>query len=182
MKKKTRVVSTALALYLVIGTWKGYVALFDKGAEEPKQVFPCPVAALPQQDQEALQQGIIDGVENPFSTLYARKCQEVCSYLSMTAHQKILSLFFVSTDWFNSLSEEAQAALIQVATEAGDVFSKEMMPKDNAVALEAFKEAGVEIIEDVDIAAFKQATLSVYENWSVDVYNLIQEQMAAIAD
>lgn len=59
MKKKTRVVSTALALYLVIGTWKGYVALFDKGAEEPKQVFPCPVAALPQQDQEALQQGII---------------------------------------------------------------------------------------------------------------------------
>ena len=130
----------------------------------------------------ALQQGIIDGVENPFSTLYARKCQEVCSYLSMTAHQKMLSLFFVSTDWFNSLSEEAQAALIQVATEAGDVFSKEMMPKDNAVALEAFKEAGVEIIEDVDIAAFKQATLSVYENWSVDVYNLIQEQMAAIAD
>ena len=130
----------------------------------------------------ALQQGMIDGVENPFSTLYARKCHEVCGYLSMTAHQKMLSLFFVSTDWFNSLSEEAQNALIQVATEAGEVFSNEMMPNDNAVALEAFKAAGVEVIEDVDIAAFREATLSVYENWSVDVYNLIQEQMAAVAE
>jgi len=125
---------------------------------------------------------MIDGVENPFSTLYARKCHEVCGYLSMTAHQKMLSLFFVSTDWFNSLSEEAQNALIQVATEAGEVFSNEMMPNDNAVALEAFKAAGVEVIEDVDIAAFREATLSVYENWSVDVYNLIQEQMAAVAE
>ena len=59
MIKKTCLISSALALYLVIGTWKGYVALFDKGAEEPKQIFPCPVAALPQWDQEALEQGIL---------------------------------------------------------------------------------------------------------------------------
>lgn len=130
----------------------------------------------------ALQQGVIDGVENPFSTLYARKCHEVCGYLSLTGHQKMLSLFFVSTDWFDTLSVEAQSALIQVATEAGEVFSKELMPADNAVALAAFKDSGVEIIEDVDIAAFREATLGVYENWDMDVYNLIQEQMAAVAD
>ena len=127
-----------------------------------------------------LQQGIIDGLENPYSTLYARKCHEVCGYLSLTAHQKMLSLFFVSTDWFNSLSEEAQTALVQVANEAGVVFSEELMPQDNQVALDAFLEAGVEIIDDVDIAAFKEATLSVYDNWSIETYNLIQEQMEAL--
>lgn len=130
----------------------------------------------------SLQQGMIDGVENPFSTLYARKCHEVCGYLSLTGHQKMLSLFFVSTDWFNTLSEEAQNALIQVATEAGEVFSNELMPADNERALDAFKAAGVEIIEDVDIHAFREATLGVYENWDMDTYNLIQEQMAAVTD
>ena len=56
---KKRLFSAIAALYVVLGTWKGYVALFDQGAQEPKQIFPCPVEALPQQDQEALENGII---------------------------------------------------------------------------------------------------------------------------
>lgn len=48
-----------LALYVVVGTWKGYVALFDQGAAEPKQIFPCPVEALPESDQKALEEGIL---------------------------------------------------------------------------------------------------------------------------
>lgn len=54
-----RLLSSLLALYVVIGCWKGYVALFDQGAEEPKQIFPCPVEALPEVDQQALENGII---------------------------------------------------------------------------------------------------------------------------
>ena len=57
--KKRILFSALLALYVVIGTWKGYVALFDQGAAEPKQIFPCPVEALPEPDQEALKNGII---------------------------------------------------------------------------------------------------------------------------
>ena len=44
-----------LALYLLLGSWKGYVALFEKGAEEPSQIFPCPVSALPEADQQKLE-------------------------------------------------------------------------------------------------------------------------------
>ena len=54
-----RLISYFLALYVVIGCWKGYVALFDQGAEEPKQIFPCPVEALPEADQVSLENGII---------------------------------------------------------------------------------------------------------------------------
>ena len=57
--KKRILFSALLALYVVIGTWKGYVALFDQGGAEPKQIFPCPVEALPEPDQEALNNGII---------------------------------------------------------------------------------------------------------------------------
>ena len=54
-----KLMGVILALYVVIGCWKGYVALFDQGAAEPKQIFPCPVTALPEKDQEALKNGII---------------------------------------------------------------------------------------------------------------------------
>ena len=54
-----RLISYFLALYVVIGSWNGYVALFDQGAAEPKQIFPCPVEALPEADQQALENGII---------------------------------------------------------------------------------------------------------------------------
>ena len=54
-----RQLTSLLALYLVLGSWKGYVALYEKGAEEPKQIFPVTVTVLPPADQIALEQGII---------------------------------------------------------------------------------------------------------------------------
>ena len=50
--------SFLLVLYLMLGNWKGYVALFGKGQEEPKQIFPCPVDSLPEGDQQRLLEGI----------------------------------------------------------------------------------------------------------------------------
>lgn len=54
-----RILTSLLALYVILGSWKGYVALFDKGNEEPKQIFPTLVSTLPEADQIALEKGII---------------------------------------------------------------------------------------------------------------------------
>lgn len=54
-----KILPTALLLYVVLGSWKGYVALFNQGSEEPMQIFPYAVASLPPADQEALEKGII---------------------------------------------------------------------------------------------------------------------------
>lgn len=56
---RKKVFSAFLALYVVLGTWKGYVALFDKGKDEPRQIFPNTVASLPAEDQAALEKGIV---------------------------------------------------------------------------------------------------------------------------
>jgi len=53
-----RHLTALLALYLLLGSWKGYVALFENGKEEPRQIFPCPVSALPDADRTALEQKI----------------------------------------------------------------------------------------------------------------------------
>ena len=49
-----RSLSLLAAWYLLLGTWKGYVALFENGNEEPRQIFPCAVDTLPEADQKAL--------------------------------------------------------------------------------------------------------------------------------
>lgn len=47
-----------IIFYLILGSWKGYVALFEKNASEPRQIFPCTVISLPEADQAAIEQGI----------------------------------------------------------------------------------------------------------------------------
>lgn len=56
---RNRILPPILALYVILGTWKGYVAIFEKDAAEPRQIFPTTVASLPESDQIALEKGII---------------------------------------------------------------------------------------------------------------------------
>ena len=53
-----RHLSSLLLLYLILGTWKGYVALYQQNRTEPTQIFPCKVSALPEIDQLSLEKGI----------------------------------------------------------------------------------------------------------------------------
>lgn len=55
---KKRFLHTALAMAFLLGCHKGYVALWEVGAAEPKQIFPLTVDSLPPADQELLERGI----------------------------------------------------------------------------------------------------------------------------
>ena len=55
---RQRIRTALLTLTVIVGVWRGYVALFDPGKEEPRQIFPCPVSSLPETDQEALEKRI----------------------------------------------------------------------------------------------------------------------------
>lgn len=58
-----------LAFSLVLGSFRGYIALFDKGVSEPRYVYPYAVASLPEADRLALEQGIRVGNEEELSRL-----------------------------------------------------------------------------------------------------------------
>ena len=53
-----RNISLLLCLGLLLGSFRGFVALFEEGKSEPRQVFPYSVASLPPEDQDALRKGI----------------------------------------------------------------------------------------------------------------------------
>lgn len=55
---KKRLLALFLLASMTLGCFRGYLALFDKGASEPRQIYPCPVASLPDTDRAALEKGI----------------------------------------------------------------------------------------------------------------------------
>ena len=56
---KTEHIPLLLALALVMGSWKGYLALFPAGETEPRQIFPVQTDTLPEPDRLALEEGIV---------------------------------------------------------------------------------------------------------------------------
>ena len=53
-----RFLTVLLSLGLILGSFRGYVALFEEGKKEPRQVFPYRTETLPLADQVALNKGI----------------------------------------------------------------------------------------------------------------------------
>ena len=50
--------SLILSLGLILGSYKGYLALYETPNPEPKQIFPCSLDTLPPVDRQALTDGI----------------------------------------------------------------------------------------------------------------------------
>lgn len=59
----------------------------------------------------ALQQGTIEGQENPPSTLLANGWYEVQDYLAMTNHQIAMNFILFNENFYNSMSAEDQAVV-----------------------------------------------------------------------
>jgi len=56
--KKRRYPYLALILTIILGTHKGFLALWRTGEEAPLRVFPLAAASLPPADQQMLARGI----------------------------------------------------------------------------------------------------------------------------
>lgn len=51
-------IAVMLLLGLYLGSYKGYLSLWDSEKAEPLQIYPCPVTSLPPADQQTLEKGI----------------------------------------------------------------------------------------------------------------------------
>lgn len=110
----------------------------------------------------SLQQGTIDGLENPLSVLYSGAYQEVAKNLMLDGHIRDLSSICISNDFFSTLTEEQQGWLIQSCEEAGE-YQNELAEAADEEALQNLQDAGV-IVNEVDVESFKAAAESFYED------------------
>ena len=104
----------------------------------------------------ALQQGTVDGQENPIGVIVSAKFSEVQKYLSLTNHVYSPAVIIVSPSVWDGLSDEEKTAF----KEAGKAAAKAMREKVRADAdsgVETLRSQGMEVVTDVDRAAFEKA-------------------------
>lgn len=129
----------------------------------------------------ALQQGTIDAFEQPTAVIYAGKYYEAAKHLTITEHVKNNTTWICGSKFFESLTPEQQALLIETGNDAG-IYCNEQYETQTATAIEGLKSAGVEIHE-IDLTEFREAAKAFYELpeftsvWSADLYNRVQGAM-----
>jgi TRAP-type transport system periplasmic protein len=90
---------------------------------------PTPIAFT--EVYNALQQGVVDGQENPIGVTYANGFGEVVNYLAWTDHLVGFMLITISDDVFQGLTPEQQDALVQAAEDAR-VYNEQLLEDLNA--------------------------------------------------
>lgn len=128
----------------------------------------------------ALQQGVVDGQENPLINIYSSKLHEVQPYISMTNHKYEATPFLASKIVFDGLSPEDQEIVRTAAREAGQL--NRQMVRDQSNELRATLEAAGVTFNEVDPAPFVAATQAVYDKWRAQYPELVDELVAAARD
>lgn len=113
----------------------------------------------------ALQQGTIQGQENPVNVIHAFKMWDSQKYVSMTRHAYAAAVITFSLDKFNKLPADIQKIFIDSAQEAAE-YERAWVAENEAKQIEALKANGMEIIEDPNLESFKQAVQPVYTKYT----------------
>ncbi|HJG65184.1 MAG TPA: sialic acid TRAP transporter substrate-binding protein SiaP [Corynebacterium stationis] len=137
-----------------------------------------PVAVAFEEVYLSLQQGLVDGQENPISLTAENSLDEVVDYVSLSRHAVGSQLIIVARDTWERLSEQEQADL-QAAISDVRAQNRQCADEDEQETMTRWKEQGTpEIIEDVDREAFMEKAHAYWEeNLSpeeLEVYNSIR--------
>ena len=134
------------------------------------------LGANPQQMQwtetfSALQQGVVDGQENPIgAVIIPQRVYEVQKYITPWHYSYDPIFIAVSQKRWDSWDAETQEMVQAAATEAME-YQKEITREATAQGLETLAAEGMEIYEptDADLEAFRAATKEPFDTWAAKV-------------
>jgi tripartite ATP-independent transporter DctP family solute receptor len=109
----------------------------------------------------ALQQGVVDGQENPIATIRSMNYFEVQKHLSLTYHTYTPGAVMVSPKLWNTLSADQKTVLQKSVNEAAQSQRKAVSDKE-AEDLAFLKSKGMAVVEKPNAEAFRKATQPVY--------------------
>lgn len=120
-----------------------------------------------------LQQGVLDGQENPIAVISAAKLNEVGQkYLTLTRHVYSALVFVGSKAFFDKLPASDQKAFMDAAAQAS-AFGRNFVRTNEASQLAALEAAGVQVVKNPDLKAFRAATEPVYASLSGDTKKIV---------
>ncbi len=129
----------------------------------------------------ALQQGTIDGQENPLSVVVSSSFYDVQKYLTITNHVYSPATLFINSNKWNELSDE-QKEIVKNAAKAGQEVNRKMNEEQDNAAIAELEEKGMEISEIVDVNEFQQATKGVWDEVVNSIGGDAKELLSKITD
>lgn len=121
----------------------------------------------------AMQTGVVDGAENNPPSYSTQKHYEQAGYYSLTEHLIVPEIFVFSKRVWDTLSEEHQN-LIREASILVTQKERELWQAMETKAMEELEGLGVQINDDVDKAAFIEATAPVREKFGAQYAKLLE--------
>jgi tripartite ATP-independent transporter DctP family solute receptor len=115
----------------------------------------------------ALQTGVMDGQENPFTQIYSAKFQEVQKYLSLTGHVYTPAYVVVGAKKWATLPADVRKVLEDTARDT-QKFVYERAEKDDNDLLAKLKSAGMQV-NTPNKDAFVAASKPVYDEFAKEV-------------
>lgn len=106
----------------------------------------------------AMQQGVVDGQDNPYVVNHTMKFEEVQKYLTELHYHYSLQPLFVGERTFKKLTPEVQNVLIKAGMEA-QMYILQWENAQSAVARKAMEDKGVKVSQLTDEPAWRKAAM-----------------------
>ena len=117
-----------------------------------------------------LQQGTVDGQENPYMNIVGNNLQEVQKYVVETNHLGHIIIFFMNDDLYESLPDNTKNLLDDCAAEAA-AYAKQIAADFIEQDKQTVESAGCQIVQfsDDDLAFLRDKAQVVYDMVKKDI-------------
>lgn len=126
----------------------------------------------------ALQQGVVDGFEQPLWGIAQQNMYEVVKYVSVNNHLANDDLYCISARLWDSLDEQQQAILLEAARAATDWQTNEIR-QDTAGFVDFLREQGVKVSDELDYDLWSSETAFVLDEYAdsidMETVKLVQD-------
>jgi len=127
-----------------------------------------------------LQQGVIDGQENPIAVIYAAKLPEAGQkYLTLTRHV-YSALVFVANKAFIDGLPAAERKVVADCARTASLQGRSFIRDNELKQLAELKAAGMQVEDKPDLAAFRKATAPVIESAAGDTKKMVEQIQQAV--
>lgn len=125
----------------------------------------------------AIQQGTVDGQENPITECVSNGFADVCKYWIKTNHVYSVDTFVMDRNYFDSLPGDVQGWVNEASNYASD-WKNNVMLESEAKQEEDMKAKGVEFVELTD--AERQEFMAAYDGFVDSVFPYLNDWAAQI--
>ncbi len=126
----------------------------------------------------ALQQGVVDGQENPLTNIVSSKLHEVNKFISLSGHKWESTPVLMSKMAWKRLDSKGQAIIREAMAEAS-ALQVSLSTSANEKLLAELKVNPAVAVNEVDLAAFRKRTAVVFDNWEKKPFGAFVKELRA---